>query len=79
MRNLEKMVNFRKFMVCSFLLLKLFVLNQVSIIMIIKRNEIFNGKISINIFQNKNELQVSIISHLCFHILLQYDLSPKSL
>ena len=37
MRNLEKMVNFRKFMVCSFLLLTLFVLNQVSIIMIIKR------------------------------------------
>ena len=77
MRNLEKMVNFRKFMVCSFLLLKLFVLNQVSIIMIIKRNE--KGKISMNLFQNQNELQVSIISHLCFHILLQYDLSPKSL
>ena len=79
MRNLEKMVNFRKFKVCSFLLLKVFVFNQVSIIMVIDRNEISDGKVSMNIFQYNHGLQVRIISHLCFHILLQYDLSPKSL
>ena len=39
MRNLEKMVNFRKFIVCSFMLLKLVVFKPISIILIIDRNE----------------------------------------
>ena len=75
MRNLEKMVNFRKFMVCSFLLLKLFVFNPVAIILIIDRNE----KFTIFKFQYEHGLEVSIISHLCFHRMIQYDLSLKSL
>ena len=74
MRNLEKMVNFRKFIVCSFMLLKLVVFKPISIILIIDRNE----KFTISEFQYEHGLEVSIISHLCFHRMIQYDLSLKS-